>query len=270
MEKIVEELKGGNDAIQQTMQLAKAAEHAERYKDMCAFMKVVVDLHIAKNEDLDTDERNLLSVGYKNLVGAGRGSHRHVKHQIDSKASDLLPGYLSVIAKETTDICKEVLKILEDQLIPKAKELQKAESDPEMKKEKVEATIFYLKMAGDYYRYLAEIDKEGGYEKKAKELYLEGTELSSGHLEPTDPIRLGLALNLSVCYYEILDNRKEACRLAKQAFDDAISKLDKLKEEQYKDATLIMQLLRDNLTLWTTNNADDGEMEDDLQVENAE
>ena len=41
------------------------------------------------------------------------------------------------------------------------------------------------------------------------------------------------------------------------AFDDAISELDSLQEEQYKDATLIMQLIRDNLTLWTSDAADE-------------
>eukprot|EP00465_Bigelowiella_longifila_P015201 CAMPEP_0185273128 /NCGR_PEP_ID=MMETSP1359-20130426/48806_1 /TAXON_ID=552665 /ORGANISM="Bigelowiella longifila, Strain CCMP242" /LENGTH=270 /DNA_ID=CAMNT_0027865633 /DNA_START=14 /DNA_END=826 /DNA_ORIENTATION=+ len=270
MDKIIQELRGKEDAIQQGMQLVKAAEHAERYKDMCSLMRMVVDLANAKNEDLDTEGRNLLSVGYKNLVGAGRGSHRHIKHQMDHKESDLMPGYLNVIAKETTDICKEVLEVLENQLIPKADQLRKEETDESKMYQKVEASIFYLKMAGDYYRYLAEIDKENGYDEKAKDLYLKGSALAEDNLAPTDPIRLGLALNLSVCYYEILNNKKEACRLAKKAFDDAISKLDRLEEAQYKDATLIMQLLRDNLTLWTTNdNEGDGE-EEDLQVENAE
>lgn len=44
-----------------------------------------------------------------------------------------------------------------------------------------------------------------------------------------------------------------ACHLAKQAFDEAISELDNLSEDSYKDSTLIMQLLRDNLTLWTSD-----------------
>lgn len=38
-----------------------------------------------------------------------------------------------------------------------------------------------------------------------------------------------------------------------QAFDDAIAELDTLNEDSYKDSTLIMQLLRDNLTLWTSD-----------------
>jgi 14-3-3 protein epsilon len=49
-----------------------------------------------------------------------------------------------------------------------------------------------------------------------------------------------------------------ACHLAKQAFDEAIAELDTLSEESYKDSTLIMQLLRDNLTLWTSDLPEDG------------
>lgn len=51
-----------------------------------------------------------------------------------------------------------------------------------------------------------------------------------------------------------------ACHLAKQAFDEAIAELDSLSEESYKDSTLIMQLLRDNLTLWTSDLPDEGGM----------
>ena len=72
-------------------------------------------------------------------------------------------------------------------------------------------------------------------------------------------IRLGLALNFSVFYYEILNSAERACRLAKAAFDDAIAELDTLSEESYKDSTLIMQLLRDNLTLWTSDMQGEGE-----------
>ena len=93
--------------------------------------------------------------------------------------------------------------------------------------------------------------------------------MAQTELPPTHPIRLGLALNFSVFYYEILNAPDQACHLAKQAFDDAIAgasfryflsrssrrfyllitfaELDTLSEESYKDSTLIMQLLRDNL-----------------------
>jgi len=66
-------------------------------------------------------------------------------------------------------------------------------------------------------------------------------------------------LNFSVFYYEILNSPDRACHLAKQAFDDAIAELDSLSEESYRDSTLIMQLLRDNLTLWTSSESGDAE-----------
>jgi 14-3-3 protein epsilon len=85
------------------------------------------------------------------------------------------------------------------------------------------------------------------------------TDVAQTELTPTHPIRLGLALNFSVFYYEILNSPDRACHLAKQAFDDAIAELDSLSEESYRDSTLIMQLLRDNLTLWTSSDNGDGD-----------
>lgn len=83
--------------------------------------------------------------------------------------------------------------------------------------------------------------------------YKSASDIAVTELPPTHPIRLGLALNFSVFYYEILNSPDRACQLAKQAFDDAIAELDTLSEDSYKDSTLIMQLLRDNLTLWTSD-----------------
>jgi 14-3-3 protein beta/theta/zeta len=83
------------------------------------------------------------------------------------------------------------------------------------------------------------------------------SDIAKDKMQPTHPIRLGLALNFSVFYYEILNSPDKACQLAKQAFDDAIAELDTLNEDSYKDSTLIMQLLRDNLTLWTSDTAAD-------------
>ena len=72
-------------------------------------------------------------------------------------------------------------------------------------------------------------------------------------LKSTHPIRLGLALNYSVFYYEILNSPDIACKFAKKAFDNAIADLDTLEEDEYRDSATIMQLLRDNLTLWTSD-----------------
>lgn len=111
------------------------------------------------------------------------------------------------------------------------------------------------KMKGDYHRYLAEFQQGNSRKEsasKALDAYQAASGLASSDLAPTHPIRLGLALNFSVFYYEILNSPNQACNIAKQAFDDAIAELDTLSEESYKDSTLIMQLLRDNLTLWTS------------------
>ena len=120
--------------------------------------------------------------------------------------------------------------------------------------------IFFCRK-GDYHRYLAEF-QEGDERKKAAEeallAYKKANDLASESLKATNPIRLGLALNFSVFYYEILSSPDRACKLAKSAFDDAIAELDSLNEDSYKDSTLIMQLLRDNLTLWTSDMQQDG------------
>lgn len=120
-----------------------------------------------------------------------------------------------------------------------------------------------------YCRYLAEF-QTGETRKesagKALEAYSSASSIANSELPPTHPIRLGLALNFSVFYYEILNSPDKACHLAKQAFDDAIAELDTLSEESYKDSTLIMQLLRDNLTLWTSDQPEQGE-DGDVQLE---
>ena len=115
---------------------------------------------------------------------------------------------------------------------------------------------------GDYHRYLAEFatgDKRKESADKSLEAYKAASDVAVTELPPTHPIRLGLALNFSVFYYEILNSPDRACHLAKQAFDDAIAELDSLSEESYRDSTLIMQLLRDNLTLWTSSESTEGE-----------
>jgi hypothetical protein len=115
-------------------------------------------------------------------------------------------------------------------------------------------------MKGDYYRYLAEVTGAGDNKKvvvkSAQESYTKAVEIA-GEMPPTHPIRLGLALNFSVFHYEIQNAPDKACEMAKSAFDAAIAELDNLKEDSYKDSTLIMQLLRDNLTLWTSEGQND-------------
>jgi len=233
-----------DEAKAESVSRAKLAEQAERYDDMAAFMKTVTETGI----ELSNEERNLLSVAYKNVVGARRSSWRVIS-SIESKTDQeqnqakMCSDYREKVEKELRDICGDVLKLLDDFLIPKSTQH--------------ESKVFYLKMKGDYYRYLAEVaqgDDRANIMKSSQEAYRAAFEIAEAEMPPTHPIRLGLALNFSVFHYEILNNPEEACTLAKSAFDLAIAELDTLSEESYKDSTLIMQLLRDNLTLWTSDN----------------
>merc|ERR1740133_575874 len=107
----------------------------------------------------------------------------------------------------------------------------------------------------EYMRKVAGDSTKTGHADNAEKSYTDASSVASD-LAPTHPIRLGLALNFSVFQYEVQSKQQEACKLAKEAFDNAIAELDTLDEESYKDSTLIMQLLRDNLTLWTSDDAD--------------
>ncbi|KAJ3318098.1 14-3-3 protein [Boothiomyces sp. JEL0866] len=220
--------------------MAKLSEQAERYEG-----KKQLTRNGKIHENLSIEERNLLSVAYKNVITGRRTSWRIMsaiqakEEQTGPENAEKIKEYRAKIEVELTDICNEILALLETVLIPKAAD--------------GEAKVFYLKMQGDYYRYTAEFcaeEKRQPAANKALEAYKQATEIAQTELAPTHTIRLGLALNFSVFYYEILDSPEEACRLSKQAFDDAIAELDTLSEENYKDSTFIMQLLRDNLGLW--------------------
>lgn len=229
---------------------AKLAEQAERYDEMAELMKKVAQ----RDAQLTSEERNLLSVAYKNVVGARRSSWRVVSSieqkelDKDKDAPPITKEYRTKIEKELQDICVDVISLLDHTLITD-------DGIPESK-------VFFLKMKGDYYRYLAEVCVNDNKEvvNYSKEAYDKAMDAAK-QLATTHPIRLGLALNFSVFHYEIMNDPVNACTLAKEAFDFAIADLDHLQEDAYKDSTLIMQLLRDNLTLWTAEK--DTEQEED-------
>eukprot|EP00382_Lankesteria_abbotti_P002689 CAMPEP_0113844902 /NCGR_PEP_ID=MMETSP0372-20130328/476_1 /TAXON_ID=340204 /ORGANISM="Lankesteria abbotti" /LENGTH=258 /DNA_ID=CAMNT_0000813919 /DNA_START=101 /DNA_END=877 /DNA_ORIENTATION=- /assembly_acc=CAM_ASM_000359 len=239
---------------EQLVYRAKLAEQAERYDEMAEFMKKIAEM----NEEITIEERNLLSVAYKNAVGARRASWRIVssvenKQKTKGNTSNvkLASEYCQKIEAELTKICQDILSLLDNHLI----ETSTA----------AESKVFYHKMRGDYYRYIAEFssdEKRKEPTSKALDAYEKATQIAKADLVPTHPIRLGLALNFSVFYYEIVGKPDQACNLAQQAFDEAMAELDNVAEDSYRDSTLIMQLLRDNLTLWTSDAAADKEGEE--------
>merc|ERR1712113_596166 len=200
-------------------------------------------------DELSVEERNLLSVAYKNAVGSRRAAWRiitSVEQKEKTKGNEdnakYAREYCSKVEAELQKICDTILGFLDGNLIGKATT--------------GESKVFYQKMKADYYRYIAEFS-DGDAKSKAAEnarlAYKDALDVAEKDLAVTHPIRLGLALNYSVFQYEVLQQPEEACKMARSAFEETIAELDNVAEDSYKDSTLIMQLLRDNLTLWTSD-----------------
>jgi len=230
---------------------AKLAEQSERYDEMADHMEKVGQ----HGGELSVEERNLLSVAYKNAVGSRRAAWRIItsveqkeKSKGNEESAKWAKEYCGKVEAELQKICDTILGLLDGSLIGQAGT--------------GESKVFYQKMKADYYRYIAEFT-EGDAKAKAGEsaraAYADAAAVAEKDLAVTHPIRLGLALNYSVFMYEVLSSPDEACKMARSAFEDAIAELDNVAEDSYKDSTLIMQLLRDNLTLWTSDQEGDRE-----------
>jgi 14-3-3 protein epsilon len=238
---------------------AQMCEQSGRYDDMVVVMNELCALY----DDLDVEERNLLSCAYKNVIGSRRASWRILNDRLQNNTNKndnpeqetvrintpeqpttydvkVILLFLKQIESELKQHCTKIIDILTKRLIPSLAGTG-------------ESRVFFYKMKGDYMRYLCEISTAEERKEKSNEsllAYRTASEKAMIELPPTHPVRLGLMLNFSVFYYDIMRSPERSCRLAKQAFDDAIAELDTLSEESYRDSTIIMQLLRDNLNLW--------------------
>merc|ERR1712060_32286 len=172
---------------------------------------------VAKSPDeLSVEERNLLSVAYKNAVGSRRAAWRVItsveqkeKTKGNEENAKWAKEYCSKVEGELQNICDKILALLDTNLIPKATN--------------GESKVFYQKMKADYFRYIAEFsdgDAKGKAAENARLAYEEASKVAEKDLAVTHPIRLGLALNYSVFQYEVLSNPDEACKMARTAFED--------------------------------------------------
>ncbi|XP_006903545.1 PREDICTED: 14-3-3 protein epsilon-like, partial [Elephantulus edwardii] len=231
---------------------AKLAEQAEPYDEKVESMKKEAGMDV----ELTAEERNLPSVAYKNVIGARRASWRIIsstEQKEENKGGEdklkMIQEYWQTVETKLKLICCDILDVPDKHLIPAANT--------------GESKVLYYKMKGDYHTYLAEFATGNGRKEAAENslvVHKAASHIAMTELPPTHPIRLGLALNFSMCHHEVLNSPDSACRLAKAAFHDVIAQWDTLSEESFiKDCTLIMQLLRDNLTLWTSDMQGDGE-----------
>ena len=234
-----------NAEYQDALKRVYYADIAERYEDMCD--EILYAIGIAKDSkiDLSLSARNYFSLAFKNVVSKRRNSWRMLNSVKNKHPEDIaiIDEKINIIINEIIKYSDQVLKAI-DENMPNGDIKDKS------------TMVFMYKMQGDYLRYKAEVqmgDEQKKSSKNAHEAYKLAVEACK-ELPSTDPTKLGLFLNYSVFHYEILNDADTACKLAKDAFENAISDLDQLNETYYKDSTLIMQLLRDNLTLWTTRN----------------
>ena len=230
--------------------MARVAEQAERFDDMVDFLRPLLK---EKGGDFSVEERNLLSVGFKNLIGGKRTAIRTIsaieqnpKYQ---KFGGALGNYKKKIEGELQKNCQDIIDMIKQD---------------GMKTSDAEGRAFFLKMIGDYYRYMAE-SAQGDVLSKARDGALQNykeAETAGQGLHACNPIKLGLALNFSVFHYEVMKNHKVACDLADQALQDALDKIDELEEDDFRDAKSIIELLKENLTLWKEEQEGDNQIDD--------
>jgi 14-3-3 protein epsilon len=228
------------DAHSELLFLAKLAEQTERYDEMVLCMRKIVK----QNSELSAEERNLLSVAYKNVIGTRRAAWRIVTsieaRENEKGTAENLP-IIAVLRKqfevELGAVCEDLIQLLDNYLIP-------ASPGGETK-------VFYLKLKGDYHRYYAEVAAGDAQKRAALEAYEKAQGVAVASLAATHPIRLGLVLNLSVFHYEIMKQHEQGYNLARTAYDDAVAEIDGVQDDnEHREASLIIQLLQDNLNLW--------------------
>ena len=167
-----------------------------------------------------------------------------------SKFNGALLAYKGQIETQLQQDCQKIIDMINSRV------LETSCSD--------EAKAFFVKMVGDYYRYMAENAKDALLEEvktKAKAAYEEANGID---LPACNPIKLGLALNFSVFNYEVLKDHAKACELADNALQSALDKIDELEEDDFRDAKSIIELLKENLTLWKEEEEGDDNQIDDL------
>ena len=233
--------------------MARVADQAERYEDMVQFLKEIIQ---ESKDDVSVDVRNLLSVGFKNLISAQRSAWKTVQAIEQNKKyaeySSNCAEYKEKISKELAANCKKIIDIVEKESLPKAGD--------------DEAKVFYLKMIGDYYRYTAETatgDKLAEVTEQAMKYYQKATEAAAS-LKPYNSNKLGLALNFSVFYYELKNDSSKACSIAEEALNGARDEIDNMDNEEARDALSIIELLKENLDLWKEEEGGDDNAVEDL------
>ena len=228
--------------------MAKLYENTEKFQ----LMFENINKFVALNPSLNKDERIILNNGYKNIITNQRRAWREL---IKTETQELQSGnnVKSEYAKELrieveNEIlvaADKVLEMVDKYLLPNATD--------------VESKVFFYKMKADFLRYKAEVKLGEEYiscYKESANAYAEGQKIAES-LPISNTVKLGLALNYSVLMYEVVLNKESAINLAKVAYDEAMKIIDDLDKTKGKETILLIQLLKENLSLWFNDNEED-------------
>ncbi|OHT04575.1 14-3-3-like protein B [Tritrichomonas foetus] len=223
---------------------ARVAEKLERPQDIIDTMNKL----ISHKPGLNSKEREIFFAGYKNSINSVRGAihlfevYLHDESdEIDLTRRNHIQNYINKYVNQLNDLCLQAISTIDEVLI-----LEAIEND---------ACISYQKMRADYLRYMAEFKTGEDRDicvKKSEVSYQAALQLARRYLRPSDPLYLGLALNYAVCEFEMLNKRKEAIDFAEKVFNEAVKTLNELDEANYNESTSIMQLIREDITQWTS------------------
>ena len=229
---------------EKNLYMAMLSEQCHRYDEMVNYLEEMIK---TRDKDISTDERNLLSVAYKNLLLPLRLSLRTVMayetKEKKKEVSSFLPyirEYREKIENEITKNCQNVITIVENDLLKKASE--------------TESKVFYIKMKADYNRFICEYavgDLKEKVLKDALTCYQEADNLAK-ELPVLNITSLGLSLNYCVFYYEAMNDTKFAIKIADNAYEKVSKEFNNIDEnaEENKNVIAIIRLIKENLDMW--------------------
>lgn len=236
-----------NYSRDENIYLAKIYESTEKFEDMVNH----INQFVKQDPKLNLEERNILASGFKNIIARKRVSWRELgnaeKKEENKKNLEYIRELRESVEQDLKKLLNSLLDVIEKYLLNSTEEY--------------ETKVFYLKLKGDNLRYLAEITLDDEYEKYHKlseKAYQEGYLIAEKRLPIKNSIRLGLALNYSVLFYEVKLMKEEALKIAQDAYDQSMKIIDDLDKTKAKDTILIIQLLKENLILWGNDNEEGG------------
>jgi 14-3-3 protein epsilon len=216
-------------------------EHVQRMEEQDENISAIKRA-IVLNPVLTTDERQVLSLTFKNAITSRRRAIKNVTDLIQATDHPIqrLVDFQSQLRGELREICTDLIQLIDTALLPVS--------------DLPEPRLFYEKMKADYYRYICECDKDSPdfatYAGLATAAYETALEVARSDFASTSPSYLGLALNYSVFLYDIAQHQNDAIAFAEKVYSDSVDLVDTVDDAAYSDAEVILRLLRDNYLTW--------------------